>query len=245
MRQPDLDPDFGLPANPERRLRVQGTWYDADDELAYFPTGAGCIAVRGGYAELGAAFHHARIYRCTQLLKSGRIRSFYAMMRVYQVDLLRHAKADLFTVEIPPQAISRRAAEGRLREALDHGAAEYVGWLVPGDELLLDMSSQYGKGQVGEVLAAYPGTTRWVCDGLFTESKLRLRPRGLAGEGVPDTAADGVQKAIAGGGWQPSVDVVFGACKAKVMRRDILGRPRSSSSCGLPTCWEGGQTASD
>ncbi|NLG64593.1 MAG: CRISPR-associated protein, partial [Actinobacteria bacterium] len=125
----------------------------------------------------------------------------------------------------------------RLRDALDSGHAEYIGWIVPGDELLLDMTSQYGKGQIGEVLAAYPDTTRWVCDGLFTESKLRLRPRGLAGEGLPDDAPDGVQKAIARCGWQPSIDVVFGTCKAQIIRRDILGRPRLKSERGLPTCW--------
>ncbi len=108
-------------------------WKNADDELPYFPTGAGCIAVRDGYAELSASFHHARVYRCGQVLKSGKIKLFYAMMRVYQVDLLRHAHEDLFTVEIPPQAINPSGSEQRLRDALD--------WLrrvhrriVPGDE---------------------------------------------------------------------------------------------------------------
>lgn len=239
MRQPDIDARAGLPANPTRRLRIHGTWFDPEDELPYFPSGAGCVAIRGGYAELGSSFHHARIYRCTQPQRAGRTRSFYAMMRVYQVDLLRHAKEDLFSIEIPPQAISRRAAEGRLREALDHGMADYVGWLVLGDELLLDMSSQLGRGQVGEVLAAYPGTARWVCDGFFSESKIRLRPRGLSGEGLSASAADGVRTIVAGVGWRPSVDVVFDACKARVIRRDILGRPRLSSSYGLPTCWTG------
>jgi CRISPR-associated endonuclease Csn1 len=236
-RQPDFTPGVGLPADPQRRVRVEGTWYDADDELPYFPTGAGCVAIRHGYAELGASFHHARIYRCIQRLKSGGSRTFFAMMRVYQIDLLSHAREDLFAVEMLPQSISRRAAEQRLRDALDEGTAEYVGWIVPGDELVLDMAGQYGKGQVGEVLDAYPGTTRWVCDGFFTESKLRLRPRGLAGEGLPDGAPDGVRKVIAGGGWKPSVDVVFGTCKARIIRRDILGRPRLKSKRGLPTCW--------
>lgn len=236
-RQPDFMPGKGLPANRRRRLRVNGTWYDADDELAYFPTGAGCVAVRGGYAELGASFHHARIYRCTQRLRSGRSKTFFAMMRVYQVDLLSHAREDLFTVEIPPQAISRRAAEQRLRDALDEGRAEYIGWVVQGDELILDMTSQRGKGQVGELLEAYPAT-RWVCDGFFTESRLRLRPRVLAAEGLADNAPEGVQKIVAGGGWKPSVDVVFGTCGARIIRRDILGRPRLKSQRGLPTCWK-------
>jgi CRISPR-associated endonuclease Csn1 len=237
-RQPDFAPDVGLPANPSRRLRVKGRWYEAEDVLPYFATGAGCVAVHCGYAELGSAFHHARIYRCSRVLGSGETKHFYAMMRVYQIDLLSHGNEDLFAVEIPPQAISRRAAEPRLRLALDCGRAEYVGWIVQGDELLLDMTSHRGKGQVGEVLAAYPGTTRWVCDGFFTDSKLRLRPRGLAGEGLPEDAPDGVRKVIAGGGWKPSVDVVFGLCGAQVVRRDILGRPRLKSQRGLPTCWK-------
>jgi len=159
------------------------------------------------------------------------------MMRIYQVDLLKHAHEDLFAVDIPPQAISRRAAEQRLRDALDTDEAEYIGWIVPGDELLLDMDSQRGKGQVGELLSLYPNTNRWVCDGFFTESRLRLRPRVLAGEGLPDDSPDGVLTIIVRVGWRPSVDVVFGACSASVIRRDILGRPRLRSAKGLPVSW--------
>jgi CRISPR-associated endonuclease Csn1 len=236
-RHPDFKPGFGLLANPTRRIRIHGTWYEADDEIGYFPTGAGCVAVRGGYAELGASFHHARISRCTKTSKSGVTKTFYAMMRIYQVDLLKHAHEDLFAVDIPPQAISRRAAEQRLRDALDTDEAEYIGWIVPGDELLLDMDSQRGKGQVGELLSLYPNTNRWVCDGFFTESRLRLRPRVLAGEGLPDDSPDGVLTIIARVGWRPSVDVVFGACSASVIRRDILGRPRLRSAKGLPVSW--------
>ncbi len=236
-RHPDFEPGQGLPANPSRRIRVNGTWYDPDHEITYFPTGAGCVAVRGGYSELGASFHHARIYRCTKKLKSGATKTFYAMMRVYQVDLLKHAREDLFAVEIPPQAISRRAAEQRLRDALGSGEAEYIGWMVPGDELLLNMDSQRNEGQVGELLTMFPGTSTWFCSGLFTPSKLRLRPRGLAGEGLPEDSPDGVRKILVGPGWVPSVDVVFGGCNASIIRRDILGRPRLRSTKGLPVCW--------
>jgi CRISPR-associated endonuclease Csn1 len=236
-RHPDFDPVAGLPADPTRNIRIHGRWYRADDQLGYFPTGAGCIAVRGGYAELGAAFHHARIYRCTKKLKSGASKTFYAMMRVYQVDLLGHVKEDLFHVVIPPQAISRRAAEKRLRDALTAGEAEYMGWLVIGDELSLNMESQVGQGQVGELLSAYPDTNSWVVEGFFTNTQLRLRPRQLAGEGVPDDAGEGVQAILNGRGWVPSVDVVFGVCDALVIRRDILGRPRLKSDKGLPVSW--------
>lgn len=236
-RHPDFDPNTGLPADPTRNVRIHGTWYRADDWLGYFPTGAGCVALRGGYAELGAAFHHARIYRCTKKLKSGATKVFYAMMRVYQVDLLGHAKEDLFSVEIPPQAISRRAAEQRLRDALDAGEAQYMGWIVTGDELSLNMESQRGQGQVGELLNAYPNTNTWVVEGFYSESRLRLRPRSLAGEGLPDDAGEGIKAILSGQGWRPSVDVVFGACAALVIRRDILGRPRVKSTRGLPISW--------
>jgi CRISPR-associated endonuclease Csn1 len=77
----------------------------------------------------------------------------------------------------------------------------------------------------------------WVCEGFYTDSRLRLRPRGLAGEGLPEESPAGVRLVLAGRGWLPSVDIVFGTCKAAVIRRDILGRPRLESTKGLPTCW--------
>jgi CRISPR-associated endonuclease Csn1 len=159
------------------------------------------------------------------------------MMRVYQVDLLAHAKEDLFNVDIPPQAISRRASEQRLRAALDAGEAEYMGWIVVGDELSLNMESQVGQGQVGELLAAYPDTSSWVVEGFFTNTQLRLRPARLAGEGLPEGTGEGVKAILTGRGWVPSVDVVFGNCGALVLRRDILGRPRLRTAKGLPVSW--------
>ncbi|MDR1237372.1 MAG: HNH endonuclease, partial [Propionibacteriaceae bacterium] len=210
-RAPGYDPEVGLPADSTRRIRVQHSHLGPDDVLDFFPTSSGCVAVRFGYSELGAAFHHARIYRCIKLLKSGKQSPFYAMMRVYQVDLLRHRAEDLFAVDIPPQAISRRAAEPRLREALAAGRAEYMGWLVTGDELLLDMSSQH-NGAVGELLEAFPNTNRWSVDGFFNPARLRLRPKLLSAEGLQDDSPPGVRGLIEGGGWRPSISVVFGDC---------------------------------
>ncbi|MDR0959430.1 MAG: HNH endonuclease [Propionibacteriaceae bacterium] len=245
-RAEGFDPQKGLPADPNRRIRIGNDHYGPDDEIGFFPTGAGCIAVRGGYAELGASFHHARIYRCVKRLKSGKTTPFYAMLRVYQVDLLGCRKKgadlkrpDLFTVEIPPQSISWRAAETRLREAVARGDAEYIGWIVPGDELKLNMSSQT-SGQVGDLLAEYPDQdemNRWVCDGFYEAHRLRLRPRVLAGEGLTDDAPSCARNLVAKGGWHPSVDVVMSSCQAIVIRRDITGRPRLHSDRGLPVSW--------
>ena len=250
VRQPGYEPGKGLPMDPGRRLRVLNRWYEPREELPFFPTGAGCVAVRGGYAELGSSFHHARVYRCTKRLRSGASQVFFAMMRVYNLDLLpyRGSARDVFTVDLPPQCISRRTAEGRLREALDCGDAEYVGWIVPGDELLLDIRSQT-TGAIGLFLDQFPGTVHWVVQGLFAQSRLHLRPRYLASEGAV-VAVEGVPRAeslvdvpqstmkiLGGQGYLPSVDVVFGGCHATVIRRDILGRVRTRSSANLPITW--------
>lgn len=248
-RHPDFDPEKGLPADPTRRIRVKDVWYEASDFIEFFPTSAGCVSVRGGYAELGSSFHHARIYRCTKRLRSG-TKTFYAMMRVYNLDLLpfRGNATDLFTVDLPAQSISRRTAEERLRLAMDAGEAEYVGWIVPGDELLLDMSSQ-NSGAIGTFLNQFPGTCRWVVQGLFAPAKLHLRPRYLSGEGAIAEDSEKQQdkarietpassaKILSGQGYLPSVDVVFGKCHATVIRRDIFGRVRNQSSAHLPVTW--------
>jgi CRISPR-associated endonuclease Csn1 len=234
-RHPDFHPASGLAADPSRRVRIRGTWYEATDELEYFPTGTGCVEVRGGYAELGA-FHHARIYHCTKTLKSGATQRFYSMLRVYQIDLLPYAHEDLFSVELPPQTISWRTAEQRLRDAVKAGAAEYIDWIVPSDEVLVDMSSQR-SGKSGAIVATFgEAARRWSVAGFDQPSNLRLKPRLLAGEGLPPDTSDEVSKVLKKG-WVVSVDVLFGKCRPTIIRRDVLGRPRLTSDRGLPVCW--------
>jgi CRISPR-associated endonuclease Csn1 len=128
-----------------------------------------------------------------------------------------------------------RTAEPRTCAAILAGQAEYIGWLVEGDELLLDMSSQ-AKGQVGEFLEAFPGTARWRLAG-FSPAQLRLRPRQLAAEGLAEDASEAVRKVVDRPAWRPSVDVVMGKCRATVIRRDALGVPRIASEAHLPVTW--------
>jgi CRISPR-associated endonuclease Csn1 len=170
-------------------------------------------------------------------LKSGKEAVFFGMVRVYQEDLIGHVHEDLFLVNLPQQSISLRAAEPRLREALSVNRAEYVGWLVEGDELTLDMSSQRGKGAVGELLEQYPTTTKWVVGGFYSQSRLRLRPRYLAAEGLSGDCGKEIVSIIARPGWTPSISVIFQDCAAVVVRRDVFGRPRLESARGLPVCW--------
>ena len=230
-RLPDFDPKNGLPQDSHREIVVNGKRYGPLDAIDLFKTSAACIAVRGGYAELGGAVHHARVYRI-----EGK-KPIYAMLRVYTVDLVRHAKEDLFAVELAPQTISMRTAEPRLRKGIREGTAEYIDWIVLGDEIRIPPES-LTTGQVGTLLKEFPMIDAWRLDGFYTNSKLRLRPVLLAKEGLPDDAPPDIVNIIDRPGWRPSVNIVFGEpTGATVARRTTLGKERWNCDAGLPTSW--------
>jgi CRISPR-associated endonuclease Csn1 len=224
----------GLPEDPNRRVRINGTWFDADDKLGLFPNSSAYLTVREGYARIGSP-HHLRVFRFRNTLKSGKSQTHFGFMRVYAVDLLRFAHGDLFTQELPPQSISRRTADSKVRDALDSGEAQYLGWLVPGDEVVLH--SPLTTGAAGALLEVYPAATRWVVAGSDTNAVLSLRPRVLAGEGATPDLSKEVLEVFSGHGWRVSADVFFSQGNPEIIRRDILGRPRLQSHAGLPTCW--------
>jgi CRISPR-associated endonuclease Csn1 len=147
--------------------------------------------VRGGFAAIGDTIHHARFYRIPKTNKAGRqIGWQYAYMRVFQDDLLKHRNENLFDVEIPPQAISRRSCLTSLRKALDEGTAEYLGWAVVGDEVEINPNDPYlspeGTSAINKFMKAFPGTKRFKIVGFGVNSKLSLAPIQIAREGVPN-----------------------------------------------------------
>ena len=222
-RDPAVDTKEGLPANPDRRIRINGTHLGPADEIGFFGSGADAIAVRGGYAEIGSTIRHARVYRI-----DGGKKPSYAMLRVFSTDLLAHRHEDLFTAPILPQSISMRTAPAKLRAALAEGNAVELGWFVVGDELEIDMSG-FTSGQIGQFLAEYPGVTRWKLDGFMSPTELRLRPSQLASEGLTDTASTAAVKTLDRPGWRPQANVVVGSLTFAVVRRDSLGRLRWES----------------
>lgn len=230
-RDPDFDPKEGLPENPHRRIRIHGTWYDADDHIEVFPVGAGAIKVRGGYAKL-SRFHHARVYKIT----SGK-KPTYAMLRVYTTDLTAYRNEDLFSVEIKPQTMSMRQAEPKLRKAIAEGQAEYLGWIVIDDELLIDTSS-FNSGQIAEMQAEFGMVRRWRLDGFDSPSKLRLRPLQMSGEGLAPGASAGSRKIVDQPGWRPAVNKLLSAGNVTIIRRNSLGQVRLNSNAHLPTTWK-------
>ncbi|MCX7543395.1 HNH endonuclease [Corynebacterium sp. P5848] len=230
-RLPDFDPKGGLPENPERTIRIHGKRLSGGDTITVFPIGAASISVRGGFVELGKSFHHARIYR----YPAGR-KMAYGMMRVYTVDLQKFRDQDLFEVELAPQTITRRYAEPKLRQALDAGTAEYLGWLVTDDELLVDTSA-FNTGLLAEAQEEIGRVKRWRLDGFYTEARLRLRPLQLSSEGLTKSSTSGLRKILDTPGWCPAVNKLFERGAVTVIRRDSLGRPRMESLAHLPVTW--------
>ncbi len=228
----DYDEKIGLPENSERKIQVKGKYFTAQDEVGIFPTGAAAIMIRNGYAEIRNTIHHARVYRIEGKKVS------YAMVRVYASDLARYVKDDLFTAPLPAHSISIRTAEPKLKAALKEGTAQYVGWLVTGDEIRLDTSSaKFHSGQIGTLLATYPVTSFRVT-GFPENSRLRLRPALLAGEGLKEDAPKDVQKILNDAGWRPAINVLFSEGSPQIIRRNALGQIRWNSNKGLPTSWQ-------
>lgn len=218
-------------------IRVHGQELTSSDHIELFskkrgndakekPFGA--IAVRGGYAAIKSTIHHARIYRIE------RKKPVYAMLRVFTHDLLSQRHGDLFSAIVPPQSISMRCAEPKLRQAIAEGTATYLGWIVVGDEFQVS-TDFFSKSSIGEFFKEYPDVTRWRLCGYDTNSTLILKPKVLAAEGLrnPSKAAKTI---IEGKGWRVAVNVLAGT-KPTVIRRDALGRPRLSSRFGLPVSW--------
>lgn len=230
-RDPEFDPKGGLPANPERRLRVHGTQFGPDDEIEFFDKLRAALAVRDGWAQLGDSIHHARIYRWSE---RGKVR--YGMLRVFTADLMRHRHEDLFSVVPKPSWISMRVAHPSIGRA-DLLEKEYLGWLVPGDEILVPEATAPTAPVVGVV-------RRWKVRGFEDASRFNVEPALLASEGleqffarvtlVEDESKE-VKELVAGKG-RRSVSKFF-LDSPTIIRRDALGRPRIQSRSGMPISW--------
>ena len=231
-RDPDFDPKTGLPENPDRTIRIHGTHLTASDEITVFPVAAASVPIRDGFAKLGSNYHHVRLFRVPNGKKYK-----YCLMQVYTVDLLKFRKEDLFTVGLKPQTISVRTCEAPLRKALANGTAEYLGWLVSDDELLIDTSSFNTPGII-KLQEEYGPINKWRLAGFNLITQMILRPLYLSKEGLKPDADPEIKKIIDNRGWYVSVNKLFDIGHVTIIRRDALGRPRLHSAAHLPICWE-------
>lgn len=230
-RQADFDKKDGLPKNPLREIRVKNQWFNAEENVALFPTKSAAIAIRGGYAEIGNTIHHARLYKLPGKKPT------YGMIRVFAIDLLRTQHSDLFSSPLLPESISLRTAETKVRRAVEDGTAMYIGWLVDGDEIVIDPETKaFDSNNIGEYLSEFPGTKRWRVDGFPDKERLRLRPLQLAGEGLPEDASAGIKEILGpkGKGWRVAINTLFKSPQLVVVRRTALGTVRKLSRGHLP-----------
>ncbi|RSX51617.1 type II CRISPR RNA-guided endonuclease Cas9 [Bifidobacterium callimiconis] len=249
-RLPDYDPVRGLSGDDSRHIVVNGEHLGPDDSIGFFASQAAQIAVQGGSAEIGSTIHHARVYRCWTVNAKGVRKYFFGMIRVFQTDLMHSRQRDLFSVALPPQTISMRYGEPKTVKAVQDGRAEYLGYLVVGDEIEMDLSSVPLGGQIGEFVqfleelgaSGSSSCNRWVFVGFDSPSRLILKPRMIAAEGLENLEKKGVEipeavrKVIKLPGWRVVVNGL-GDYRARVIRRNAFGEPRWSSSAGLPISW--------
>jgi len=267
---PDYDKREGLPEDRSRRIRIHDRWLDAQDDIGFLcekPEELDAIKnavyteVRGGFAAIGNAIHHARFYRLPKMNSRGvQTGWLYAYLRVFQQDLLKSRDENLFSVELPPQSSSRRSADAKLRKALDEGTAEYLGWAVAGDEIEIDPTNEYfspeGSSAINKFMRVYPNTSRFKIVGFPTRDQIRLSPSQMASEGLGKDAKSAVLLEsddwtesdnsnaltifgdIAGlnGSWHPSVDTLL-TTHPQFIRRNTLGQERWYSKSHMPTSW--------
>ena len=129
-----------------------------------------------------------------------------------------------------------RDAGIKLRTAIQNGEAEYLGWVVVGDEFVVD-PSLFSAGQISEFNKEFPGTTRWTLIGFADNSRIKLKPVLLASEGLPEDVSRNICEIISVNGWRASLSQLISAGGLIVVRRDSMGRVRYKSRANFPVTW--------
>ncbi|MBV7363217.1 HNH endonuclease [Actinomycetaceae bacterium TAE3-ERU4] len=231
-RHPDYSEKYGLPADDERTLYINGRHLGPEDTLEFFKAAAVQKKVREGAVAIGDTIHHARIY----LIKGKK--PSYGMVRVFADDLLAHQKEDLFSVELKAHSSSMRFAHPKVSKAIIEGNAELLGVLVVGDEIIMDTSNFKSKDL--KSLSDYiKPIDRWQVSGFGEATKIKIRPRCLSSEGLERVGLEedkGALNIFGSSGVRVAVQP-FMTGLIKVVRRDALGREIPPGSVGRLGSW--------
>ena len=238
-RLPEYSRESGLPEDSERCLRVKGQYFQASAALPILNGNkkdgfAAAIMLRGGAYSIGSNMHHGRIYRIPGKTPS------YGVLRVYSYDLQPYRKEDLFTVQLPDSSLSMRTADIKVRRAIENGSAEYLGWIVVGDEIEVDFSDPYfQKNAIGEFLTQYPEIRRFRVIGFGDSTEIKIKPLLLAAEGLPADATKAEKKIIDWPGYRVAVNTLFSKAHPRIIRRNTLGEiRRNGEHSSLPLSWQ-------
>ena len=142
-----------------------------------------------------------------------------------------------------------RSAEDKVVQAIQSGRAEYKGFLVVGDVIELDLPADIG-GQVGSFRAFFAKdaltnpsvVNRWVVNGFFNKTQLRLKPALTAPEGLTHSSEgdssliQDTKKVMERPGWLPSINALA-ELFPMVIRANELGEPRFVSHNEMPISW--------
>ena len=255
-RNPDYDVNNGLPENPDRTILLHNKKLNADDSITFFEAQAAQLFVREGSVEIGNSIHHLRIYEYFKKLKSGKVQKSYGMIRVFQNDLHKYIHEDLFSCDLPEQTISMRYADTEVAHAVQAGNANYLGYLVPGDEIIVDFSHAKLSGYIGDFVeflnkigADCTAYKHWVVVGTDKETTLILKPSMISSEGIDKLYSNckrnnfdyasyekSINEILAGKGWRVSVNVLA-KYNVATIRRNALGEVRWTSRSHLPISW--------
>ena len=129
-------------------------------------------------------------------MKSGKRKTFYGMVRVFQCDLMKRKKnTDLFRTPLRPADVSLRYADGKVRESILSGNATCIAQLTVNDEIRLtpevmeDTCPEYSR-----IFHTDSGVERrFTVLGFPTSSKLRLVPSVISEEGLDKLKEQGVE----------------------------------------------------
>ena len=248
-RLPEYSPEKGLPENRGREIVLNGRHIRSTETIDFFVSGAAQLMVRNGSAEIGDSIHHMRIYRYRKTGAKSQ-KYMYGMIRVFQIDLLHASSEDLFAVQLPPQSVSVRYGDKNVVQAIQEGRAEYLGYIVPNDEILISYEGVQMKDseKIGAYANDFSGTAselaqrrHWVVVGSDV-NKLALRPSYLSEEGLENSGSESdrlsnqTRKVIEGKGWVVAVNILA-KYHPVVIRRNALGEPRFRTDSGMPVSW--------
>ncbi|WP_067781052.1 type II CRISPR RNA-guided endonuclease Cas9 [Actinomyces vulturis] len=117
-------PTRGLPADANRRAKKPVAGLHSDGTLDLFGSSSACVAVRGGWALIGAGVHHVRIFKH---------KDRYIFQRVFTSDLAGK-KGSLFYAKLPKSSMTMRQLSTKDALAIHSGDAKRIGALQLGSK---------------------------------------------------------------------------------------------------------------
>lgn len=187
------------------------------------------IPVRGGSARLGA-IHHARLYawRGTRGIEFG-------MMRVFAGELTAmwpSPATDVLTAPVPEWSMSYRRTAPAVMQQLRSDTAVQVGWIAPGDEIVVLPPREGARASSLDSLVSSVGEDRWTVTGFERATTINVAPRLLSAEGISEETPKAVTSVLNRPGRLAASSLLP---RIRVIRRDALGRERRRGGGRLPS----------